>query len=154
MKNYYFTFGQNHWTVEGFPMKNSWVRVVAEDYETARSLFVANFSSLYMQTPETWAFQYGEEKFESHFYKNGEFAVITQVEPGRLESIMKITIESYGGSLQDNLMNTIIQWDEEAKKAMAVYGSEIDPKVREAYLYRAETYYSCRNDILKLLTNV
>jgi len=154
MKNYYFTFGQNHWTTEGFPMKNSWVRVVAEDYETARSLFVANFSSLYMQTPETWAFQYGEEKFESHFYKNGEFAVITQVIEGRLESFTKMSISGYQNGIEESLMGICIQWDEEAKKAMTVYGSEVDPKVREAYLYRAETYYSCRNDILKLLTNV
>lgn len=78
MKNYYFTFGQNHWNSEGYPMKNSWVRVVAENYEKARELFISQFTEIYMENPNKWAFQYEEKDFQTHFFPNGEFMLITQ----------------------------------------------------------------------------
>lgn len=81
MKNYYFTFGQNHWTGEGYPMKNSWVRVVAESYGKARELFVDNFSNIHMEKPDKWAFQYEEKDFGDEskaLYPNGEFKLISQ----------------------------------------------------------------------------
>ena len=74
--NYYFTFGQNHWNKEGYPMKNSWVRVVAGNYEEARTKFVNQFSSIEMEKPDKWEFQYEEKEFSPHFFPNGEFCCI------------------------------------------------------------------------------
>lgn len=78
MKNYYFTFGQNHWHRDGIPMKDFWVRVQAEDYITARIIFINKFSSIYMEREDKWAFQYEEEDFEPEYFGLGEFQLITQ----------------------------------------------------------------------------
>lgn len=78
MKNYYFTFGQNHWNREGFPMKNHWVKVTADSYEAARSLFMQEFTSNYMERPDKFAFQYTEEEFTPHYYPGGEFLALEQ----------------------------------------------------------------------------
>jgi hypothetical protein len=78
MQNYYFTFGQSHWHRDGIPMKNYWVRVKAEGYYEARELFVSEFSSIYMQAPDKWAFQYESHKFRKEFFPGGEFILIEQ----------------------------------------------------------------------------
>lgn len=78
MQEFYFTFGSNHWTSEGFPMKNSWVRVTAVDYETAREIFVKEFTSIKMRTPMSFAFQYTEEDFEKEWFPLGEYLHLSQ----------------------------------------------------------------------------
>ena len=100
MINYYFTFGQNHWNSEGFPMKNVWVKVsvsreVLQESEPdqdgyvkceidsnhfmrARLLFINSFSSIYMEKPDKWAFQYTEDGFDKSFFPGGEFMSITE----------------------------------------------------------------------------
>lgn len=76
MANWYFTFGQAHETVTGIPMKNFWVRVVAEDFGAARMKFIQEWSSKYMPKPDKWAFQYKESDFKSEYFPLGEYAVI------------------------------------------------------------------------------
>ena len=80
MQNYYFTFGQDHWNVDGVPMKNFWVRVVATGSETARQIFVDEFTSQKMQSPDKFAFQYKEKDFDSKFFPQGEYAVFEEKE--------------------------------------------------------------------------
>jgi hypothetical protein len=74
--NYYFTFGQSHVQNDGTPMKDYYVRVVADDYSSARSMFINEFSSQFMPAPDKWAFQYDEENFESHHFPKGEYLLI------------------------------------------------------------------------------
>ena len=76
METYYFTFGQNHWHRDGIPLKDYWVRVVAEDYGKARMLFIERFSSIYMEAPDKWSMQYKEKDFKSSYFPNGEFTKI------------------------------------------------------------------------------
>lgn len=154
MKNYYFTFGQNHWNSEGYPMKHSWVRVEAEDYEVARSLFIANFSSIYMETPEKWAFQYEADKFDNSYFKNGEFCTIKQNEIGRLESTTWFRPD--GSNSEEIWVELLMKWNSEASKAMKVFSSpepipEVDKDARECYLYKAETYLTCKMDLINIL---
>jgi len=74
---YYFTFGQAHYTTDGYPMMNNWVTVIANDYGEARELFIEKFTSLYMENPDKFAFQYEEKDFESEYFPKGEFMLIT-----------------------------------------------------------------------------
>ena len=78
MKNYYFTFGQDHNLLNGAPMKDCWVRVCADSYQKARFLFVKHFTLMFMSDPAKWAFQYEEEKFDRSFFPGGEYAFIHQ----------------------------------------------------------------------------
>jgi len=80
MMNYYFTFGGDHWHKEGIPMKNFWVRVIAGSYESARETFINKFSSIYMQTPSTWSFQYEEFRFRKELFPGGEFMLLQEQE--------------------------------------------------------------------------
>lgn len=75
MNNYYFTFGQDHRDVHGFPLKNFWVRVVAGNYNRAREVFIQQFSSQYMTRPDKWAFQYEEPQFKPELFPSGELTV-------------------------------------------------------------------------------
>lgn len=82
MKNYYFTFGQAHYNIWGEPMKDVWVRVVASGWAEARRLFVAKFTSNFMEKPDHWSMQYNESEFHASamlvFFRCGEYAVIVQ----------------------------------------------------------------------------
>lgn len=78
MKNYYFTFGQAHVTKDGHPMQHNWVRVIAEDYNSAQDLFIQQFTKQRMEAPNKWAFQYEEEKFRPEFFPCGEYELIEQ----------------------------------------------------------------------------
>ncbi len=80
IKNYYFTFGQNHWNIDGIPMKGFWVRVVAKDGETARQIFVDRFTSQKMESSDKFAFQYEEKDFNSEYFPQGEYAVFQEKE--------------------------------------------------------------------------
>ena len=75
-KNYYFTFGQANIQNDGTPMRNYWVRVVAEDFMKARMMFIEKFSSVHMPTPTTWSFQYTEDDFDRSWFPSGEYALI------------------------------------------------------------------------------
>lgn len=76
MKNFYFTFGQDHHTTDGVDMMDYYVRVIADDYMTARKLFVRFFSSVFMEAADKWAFQYDEEHFTPEYFRNGEYQTI------------------------------------------------------------------------------
>lgn len=79
MNNYYFTFGQDHHTIDDYPMKDHWVRVVAADYVRAREIFVMQFSSLQMPRQDKWAFQYEEKDFNKEFFPKGEYQMIADI---------------------------------------------------------------------------
>lgn len=102
MKDYYFTFGQDHWNKEGFPMKNSWVRVTVSEgqitteslpdkdgiveckvidkdlYMAARRIFINRFSSIWMEAQDKWAFQYEKKDFHPNYFPAGEFTHLTE----------------------------------------------------------------------------
>ncbi|MFD2961586.1 MULTISPECIES: hypothetical protein [Olivibacter] len=78
MKTYYFTFRFGHLSKSNIPMRKYWVRVIAQDYNIARELFIERFTKVYMPRPDQFAFQYEESKFNKDYYPNGEFAVIQQ----------------------------------------------------------------------------
>lgn len=76
--NYYFTFGQVHRTIDGISMKDNWVRVIAKDYISARKIFIEQFSSINMESPDKWAFQYEEDDFNPNFFPSGEYLLLTE----------------------------------------------------------------------------
>lgn len=80
-QNFYFTFGQSHYTIDGVYMGNRWVRVEADSYSSARILFVEQFSSVKMEKLEKFSFQYYENDFNPIFFTDGEYEVITQILP-------------------------------------------------------------------------
>lgn len=73
MKNYYFTFGQAHFTADGRPMRDYYVKVSAPDYSTARDHFCHHFALPIMGKLDRWAFQYEEDKFTEAMFPNGEY---------------------------------------------------------------------------------
>lgn len=81
-KMFYFTFGQDHVTKDGFNMSGSWVNVIADDSSIARKLFVEQFTSIYMQAPNKFAFQYEQKDIDftkwAYYYPNGQYFLITQ----------------------------------------------------------------------------
>jgi hypothetical protein len=76
MKNFYFTFGQVHHTVDGHPMRDYYVHVIADDYMTARQLFIEQFSSVEMDRPDRWSFQYTDDDFNPGFFPGGLYGTI------------------------------------------------------------------------------
>lgn len=73
MKNYYFTFGQFHFSVEGEKMCDSWVRVTGQDELAARAHFCQFFALPVMGKPDKWAFCYAEENFNPVYFPAGEY---------------------------------------------------------------------------------
>lgn len=80
MKNWYFTFGSNHITKSGRKLNNNWIRVVEKDFNEARKLFIEKFTSVEMDAPDKFAFQYEEEKFDKSYFRLGEYLVIKSEE--------------------------------------------------------------------------
>lgn len=81
MKNYYFTFGQDHRLSDGYPMRDHWVKVEAEDYGTARKTFMDEFATPYLERPLGWSFQYDEGDFIASsymYFPKGEYKFIKQ----------------------------------------------------------------------------
>ena len=76
MNNYYFTFGSKHYTNEGIPMRDYWVRVIDKNYIQARLKFIEKFSSVHMSESDKWAFQYNENDFDSSYFLGGEYMLI------------------------------------------------------------------------------
>jgi hypothetical protein len=73
MENYYFTFGQTHFTQDGTPMKDYYVKVTASDYGEARDHFCNRFAAPVMGSHTKWAFQYKEADFSPEMFPNGEY---------------------------------------------------------------------------------
>ncbi len=80
MKNYYFTFGQDHVNNDGKMMRDYWVRVESTSYNAARETFVDEFSSIEMPRPMGWSWQYEEENFDKSFFPAGEYKFIPSEE--------------------------------------------------------------------------
>lgn len=78
MNNYYFTFGKDHYLFNGIPMHERWVRVVAENFEKARSIFIQRFTTHYMSKPDMFSWQYEQHNFKSEFFPSGEYMLINQ----------------------------------------------------------------------------
>lgn len=76
MDNYYFTFGYNHTTKDGYPLEDHWVRVVADSYDTARELFITSFAIPYLLRPTAWSMQYEQYDFHPAYFHKGELMVI------------------------------------------------------------------------------
>lgn len=77
MNNYYFTFGQEHTNSHGLPLKDYWVRVVAENMSVARQLFVKYFAEPYLPYPTQFSFQYDELHFvNKSWFLKGELTVV------------------------------------------------------------------------------
>jgi len=74
-KKYYFTFGQSHCQEDGTPMKDYWVEVIADNYTEARRIFIEQFSSVCMESPDKWSFQYEENEFNKTYFPKGCYAV-------------------------------------------------------------------------------
>jgi hypothetical protein len=65
MKKYYFTFGQNHMNpLNGKPLKDYWVEVVAKNKRLAREKMFDEFGN-------RWANQYDETNFDSSYFSKG-----------------------------------------------------------------------------------
>lgn len=77
MKNYYFTFGSNHKQIDGTIMEHSWVRVLSDSYINGRLKFIEQFSSLYMEAPDKWSFQYTDLDFNPKYFPRGEYCLIS-----------------------------------------------------------------------------
>lgn len=54
MRTYYFTFLTCHYTEDGIPLGNYYIRILAPDYGEARRTMFSVFD-------DKWGFQYGEE---------------------------------------------------------------------------------------------
>jgi hypothetical protein len=77
-KKYYFTFGQDHRTMDGFPMKDYHVLVRAENEEIAREIFIENFMKVRMPSWDRFATSYTENHFKHQFFPLGEYARFEQ----------------------------------------------------------------------------
>jgi hypothetical protein len=73
MQDYYFTFGQGHFTVDGEKMRDSWVRVTGPGEMAARAYFAQFFATPVMGKPDKWAFSYEEKNFKPEFFPAGEY---------------------------------------------------------------------------------
>lgn len=76
MKDFYFTFGASHYTVEGKPMGFEWIRVKANSSNKARRL-IMDWCDEFMGDPNKFAFQYEENNFEPDYFPGGEYLLIT-----------------------------------------------------------------------------
>ena len=80
MKNFYFTFGQNHENVDGISMENKWVRVTALSKRAAYNLFIFLFANPEMGNSQKWSMIYSEDNFNPEFYSEGEHSMLHQEE--------------------------------------------------------------------------
>lgn len=75
MREYYFTFGTAHRTIDGYPLREYWVRVIAKSAKEARRSFM-DWCELTTGKHDGWASQYSEDEFESVYFPRGEYALI------------------------------------------------------------------------------
>lgn len=105
MKDYYFTFGQNHYTNTGVCMGNYWVRVRVKATDSddilksvARELFIQKFTEVNMPSKDRFAFQYTDEDFDPFYCPKGEHTVIIEDESlpkFKRKSLLKIEKNFY-----------------------------------------------------------
>jgi hypothetical protein len=84
LKNFYFTFGTAHVTLDGVPMCQYYVRVESCEYWRAREVFNKVFAVPYMGRAGAWSFQYEEDKFKEDVEPwciRGEYLFIKDEEP-------------------------------------------------------------------------
>ena len=77
-KNYYFTFGQDHRTMDGVPMKDYHVLVRAENEGVSREIFIEKFTKVKMPSWDMFFTGYSEKEFEPKFFPKGEYARFEQ----------------------------------------------------------------------------
>lgn len=77
---YYCTFGQNHYTSSGIPMKDYYLvfepgpQAITGVIETlAASLVFHNWCTHLMGRPTSYSTIYSEDKFDSSFFPKGDF---------------------------------------------------------------------------------
>jgi hypothetical protein len=58
MKSFYFTFGDDHYSVRGIAMRNYYVEVVASSFAKATDIFRRTFASPIMGNADKYAYQY------------------------------------------------------------------------------------------------
>ena len=80
----YFTFGQSHKTKEGYPMKDYWVKVIGDNQDECKELFIEQFRNVYMDDKNKYGNTYTDEEFNSkyfdrEFFPKGEFMLILKV---------------------------------------------------------------------------
>lgn len=73
MEDFYFTFGQGHFSLEGEKMSDSWVRVTAPNEMAARAHFATFFAEPIMGKADKWAFSYKAKDFQRKFFPAGEY---------------------------------------------------------------------------------
>lgn len=73
VKEYFFTFGQAHFSEEGVAMKDYYVTVTAPDYLAARAHFCDHFALPIMGRADKWAFQYEKDQFTPSYFPGGEY---------------------------------------------------------------------------------
>ncbi|NCN86749.1 hypothetical protein GW932_02860 [archaeon] len=71
ISNHYFTFGQNHVHKIGFSLKDCFVKVVAEDANKERHIFIESFAKHNLLSVNQWAFQYSEKNFDIKYFPLG-----------------------------------------------------------------------------------
>jgi len=74
--SFYFTFGFNHKDKSGKRLKNSYVRVVAPDWDKARVIFLKEFAYKELSKSDHWNKQHTEETFKPDLYPEGEILCI------------------------------------------------------------------------------
>jgi hypothetical protein len=74
----YFTFGQTHYTKEGYQMKDHWVKVVGKDYDDCKKIFTEQFIKDYMDDERLYGTTYQEESFDPKYFPKGEFMLILE----------------------------------------------------------------------------
>jgi hypothetical protein len=79
MNNYYFTFGQNHTLLDGYPMCDHWIHVKAFDYSRAREVFIKEFASQYLEANDKWGFQYDDSNFHPEYFPKGMYIFIADI---------------------------------------------------------------------------
>jgi hypothetical protein len=86
MQNYYFTFGQEHCTKDGYPLKDHWVRVLANNYWRARDIFIEEFTSVFLPEKDKWSMEYTEKAFTKQFFSKGEYQFIADIRNNKIKN--------------------------------------------------------------------
>ncbi len=82
MNDFYFTFGQGHFSLDGEKMSDFWVRVTAPDEMAARSHFAQFFAKPVMGAADKWAFSYTSAQFNRSYFPSGEYEHIVLSDQG------------------------------------------------------------------------
>lgn len=94
LATFFFTFGVDHTLVKTNDkdeyvfgenlskltplLYNHYVKVKAYSYIDARRIFINEFSSKYLKTPNSWCWQYNAAEFDKSFFPLGNLTTLTQ----------------------------------------------------------------------------